>query len=102
MPHDYRVNRKKTRQNKHSADIRERFGYAVQKRRLELDLSQEELAELSSLHRTYVSAIERGVQNISLLRMQQIAKALQITISELLIRFNVEAEESNELPPDQK
>jgi transcriptional regulator with XRE-family HTH domain len=53
-----------------------RFGQAVRTRRLELGLSQEGLAERSSLHRTYVGGIERGERNISLLNLLRLATAL--------------------------
>ena len=47
-------------------DICERFGRNVYKYRTERELSQEELAELADLHRTYISAVERGTRSISL------------------------------------
>jgi transcriptional regulator with XRE-family HTH domain len=47
-------------------DIEYRFGRAIRRRRRELDLSQEELAERAELHRNYVSGIETGTRNPSL------------------------------------
>jgi transcriptional regulator with XRE-family HTH domain len=47
-------------------------------------LSQEGLAELSGLHRTYISGIERGVRNPTLSIILQIANALKVRPSELL------------------
>ena len=46
--------------------------------------SQETLAEVSGLHRTYVSAIERGRCNLSLGSMTKLADALGVTVVELL------------------
>ena len=46
--------------------------------------SQETLAEVSGLHRTYVSAIERGRCNLSLASMTKLADALGVTVAELL------------------
>lgn len=46
--------------------------------------SQEQLAEVSGLHRTYVSAIERGRCNLSLASMTKLADALGVTVVELL------------------
>lgn len=60
------------------------LGRAIRKRRLHLRLSQEKLAERADLHWTYIGGIERGERNVSLLNIVKIAKALQITPSELL------------------
>ena len=64
-------------------DLRKRFGAAMKKRRLGLGLSQENLAEQSGLHRTYISDIERGARNVSLDNIARIARALGVSISEL-------------------
>ncbi|MBI3408177.1 MAG: helix-turn-helix transcriptional regulator [Planctomycetes bacterium] len=64
-------------------DIRERFGYAVKSRREELGLTQEDLAELAKIHRTYLSDIERGSRNLSLINIERIAHSLRQSISEL-------------------
>lgn len=59
-------------------DIVKVFGTNVKKYRLALGLSQEALAEKSSLHRTYISAIECFRRSISLENIQRLADALQI------------------------
>ena len=64
-------------------DIRERFGDAVRARREGLGLTQEDLADRADLHRTYVSDIERGSRNVSLLNIERLAAALALSISEL-------------------
>ncbi len=71
---------------KSKADVRERFGDAVRLRREELGLTQEDLAELSRIHRTYVSDVERGTRNLSLVNIERVAAALQMTMSELFQR----------------
>ena len=59
------------------------FGLNVRKRRESLDLTQIEAAERADLDPTYISGIERGVRNPSLIRIARVAKALDITVSEL-------------------
>lgn len=59
------------------------FAHNVQKRRKELGLSQEKLAERAGLHRTYIGMIERSEKNITLLNIARIAKALDIEIQKL-------------------
>jgi transcriptional regulator with XRE-family HTH domain len=47
-------------------------------------LSQEDLAELANLHRTYVGSVERGERNISIDNMEQLATALGVQLREML------------------
>jgi len=47
-------------------------------------LSQEKLAELAGVHRTYIGMIERGEKNITLENINKVAKALEIPVSDLL------------------
>jgi len=47
-------------------------------------MSQEQLADLADLDRTYISGIERGIRNVSLMNIVKIADALDINPSELL------------------
>ncbi len=65
------------------ADIRGRFGSAVKDRREALGLTQEEFAERAGIHRTYLSDIERGTRNVSLINIERVATALSLKISEL-------------------
>ena len=60
-----------------------KFGLNVKKKRLELGLSQEELAFKSNLHRTYIGMIERGEKNITLYNIHKIASGLKINVIEL-------------------
>lgn len=59
------------------------LGASIAKRRIELGLSQEELAIKASIHRTYVSDVERGVRNLSVLTLERIALALDIPLGAL-------------------
>ena len=60
-----------------------KFGHAVRERRLDKNLSQEDLADLCSLHRTYISDIELGKRNVSLTNIDKIAVALGMTVSDI-------------------
>ena len=59
------------------------FGHKVQEIRKTRNLSQEQLAELAGVHRTYIGMIERAEKNITLCNIEKIAKALKIEIKEL-------------------
>jgi transcriptional regulator with XRE-family HTH domain len=65
-------------------DVRERFGFAVKLRREELGRTQEDLAERAGIHRTYLSDVERGSRNVSLVNIERLAAALSLSMSELL------------------
>lgn len=69
-----------------SQSIERAFGAAVRRRRTELKLSQEALAAKGSLHRTYVSQIERGVKSPSLDSMSRLATALELGLDDLMGR----------------
>ena len=60
------------------------FGQKVQAIRNEQKISQEKLAELSELDRKYISSVERGQRNISILNIIKIADALGVKASSLL------------------
>lgn len=60
------------------------FGRNVRDIRKSLNLSQEELAEIVNLHRTYIGMIERGEKNITLLNIVAIASALNVSPTKLM------------------
>lgn len=60
------------------------FGNKVREERLKRGYSQEQLADLAGLHRTYIGMIERAEKNITLENISKIAKALNIKIAVLL------------------
>ena len=66
------------------SDPKVALGKSIRSRRLALGLSQEKLAEAAGLHWTYISSIERGKRNVSLVNIVRIAKALGVSPSELL------------------
>ena len=57
-------------------NLADHFGQAVRRHRELLRLSPEELANRANIDRTYISGVERGIRNPSLLVMQRIATAL--------------------------
>jgi len=73
-------------------DIKNRFGAAVKRRRYEIGISQEALAERAGLHRTYVADIERGARNLALENIEKLAVALEISISDLFANYGVDSD----------
>ena len=65
-------------------DVRRRVGGNLKAFRKERGLSQEELAHRCGLHRTYISGVERGIRNPTVVVLEKIAKELQIATSRLL------------------
>ena len=61
-----------------------KFGKKLKKVRLEKDLSQGDVARILGVHRSYVSGLERGVRNPSLLTVQKVAKALGVNAKTLI------------------
>lgn len=55
----------------------------MRERRLELGISQEELAHRAGLHRTYVSDLERGNRNIAITNLVRLADALEIPVADI-------------------
>jgi transcriptional regulator with XRE-family HTH domain len=60
------------------------FAANMRKLRRERGFSQEDLAELSDLHRTYVGSVERGERNISIDNMERLATAFGVRIREMV------------------
>ena len=60
------------------------LGRVIRERRESMNITQEELAELTDFDRTYISLVERGKRNLSVLNLQVIASALNQKVSDLL------------------
>jgi transcriptional regulator with XRE-family HTH domain len=60
-----------------------KFGKKVREVRVKRGLSQEALADIANVHRTYIGMVERAEKNITLLNIQKLSKALKIDIKEL-------------------
>ena len=65
-------------------DIRKIFGANARRFRLALGLSQEAVAERMGVDRAFISSMERGLQNVTLLTMWQVSQALEVRPAELL------------------
>jgi len=70
--------------NKATHKARKIFAKKLKEFRALKGLSQEELADIAGLHRTYVGSVERGERNISIDNMERLASALGIKIKDLL------------------
>lgn len=60
------------------------FAANVRRRRLELEFSQELLAERAGVHRTYIGMLERGEKNVTIYNIERIAHALKVPPASLL------------------
>lgn len=60
------------------------FAENLRKARLAKKLSQEDLAELSGLHRTYVGSVERAERNVSIDNMERLSVAVGVSLPDLL------------------
>ncbi len=60
------------------------FGVRVRAFRSVIKVSQEELADIAGLDRSYIGGVERGERNVSLINIIKISKALNIQPSELM------------------
>ena len=66
-----------------ASDIKHAFGIRIRQLRKKRDWSQEQLAELSGMHWTYIGQVERGERNLTLQSIEAIAKAFRIKIAHL-------------------
>ncbi len=69
---------------KSKTSARHTFAKNLRETRKAKGLSQEDLAELADLHRTYIGSVERGERNISIDNMERLAISLGTTIQALL------------------
>lgn len=63
-------------------DIRILVGKRVKELRNNIGISQEELADIAELDRTYITSVECGKRNISIVNIEKLAKALKVSLSE--------------------
>lgn len=68
---------------KHDDDFLKWFGGRLREIRRQKGLSQEELAELAGIDRTYVGGVERGERNLSVLNVKRLSDALGINVKDI-------------------
>lgn len=61
----------------------EQLGHEIKSRREKLGLSQEKFADKCGFDRTYISMLERGKRNLSVVNLLKIAQGLEVSVSEL-------------------
>jgi transcriptional regulator with XRE-family HTH domain len=64
-------------------NLKEKFGHKIRQLREQKGYSIEYLANIANIDRTYISDIEKGKRNVSLLIIEKLSKALDVTIQEL-------------------
>lgn len=63
-------------------DIKQAVGKRIRELRNKLGVSQEEFADMVGLDRTYITSVECGKRNISIVNVEKIANALNVTLSD--------------------
>jgi len=67
-------------------DTNQKIGIIIKKLRIDKSMSQEKLALLANIDRTYISDIEKGERNVSVEILEKLTNTLEISISELFKR----------------
>ncbi len=60
------------------------LGERIRAQRQKLGLTQQQLADKCTIHRTFIGSVERGERNISVLNLRLLARVLRVRIAELL------------------
>lgn len=64
-------------------NIKQKFGKRIKELRLKEGISQEKLANLANLDRTYIPSIEKGERNVSIIVAEKLANALKVNLKDL-------------------
>ena len=64
-------------------NIKERIGQRIRQIREQKKMTQKDLSDLSDLDRSYIASVENGQRNISIVNLEKIAIALDVTLYEL-------------------
>ena len=79
------------------SDLTNKLGKRIRNYRRELGFSQEQLAEKSRCHPTYIGQIERGEKNPTIESIEKITRALGISLSQLLEKIDFENHSENQI-----
>jgi transcriptional regulator with XRE-family HTH domain len=71
-------------QEKGDAEFQKRLGIRIRRMRSDRGFSQESFADECGIHRTYMGSIERGERNLTIGSLRTIAKALKVTVAQIL------------------
>lgn len=63
-------------------NIKEKIGFRIKELRHNAGISQEALADLANLDRTYINSVENGKRNISIINIEKISRALNVSTSQ--------------------
>ena len=63
-------------------EIKSKIGFRIKEIRQEKGVSQEALAHLADLDRTYINSVENGKRNVSIVNIEKIANALEISLND--------------------
>lgn len=66
------------------SSVKVKFGKKLRSTRNKKGISQEKLADLAGLHRTYISSVERGERNVTIETVEKCAKALGVSMGKLM------------------
>lgn len=72
--------------NKQERKLRNILASNIRQIRKEKDWSQEDLANISSLHRTYIGSVERSERNVTLRTLVKLANSLNVSVTHLLTK----------------
>jgi transcriptional regulator with XRE-family HTH domain len=68
-----------------SKEILIKFGQRVRELRRERNFTQQQLADISGLHKNYIGMVERGERNPSLVNIEILARSLEVNISDFFV-----------------
>ncbi len=77
---------------KRGMELRKILASNIRNYRRKKNLSQEQLADICGLHRTYIGSVERTERNVTLSTLEVLAEALNVTVLNLLTKIEIDNE----------